>query len=71
MLRKIGHHGHGILLSVGHLVQIIEHLGVSLLEMHTLREEHRRVTMAVEREDFAVKCLGFLELLAALHEPFK
>ena len=71
MLRKIGHHGHGVLLSVGHLVQIVEHLEVSLLKMHALWEEHRRVTMAVKREDFAVKCLGSLELPAALREPFK
>ena len=71
MLRQIGNHGHCVVPSVGHFVQIIENSRVSLLEMNALGKEHRRVAMAIEGQDMAVETFRFGEFRTATHEPLK
>ena len=44
-LRQIRHHCHSVRSALVHLMQVVEHLRVALLEAHALREEHRRVAM--------------------------
>ena len=50
-LRQIGHHDGGVKSPFGHLVQIDKHLGITVVEVNATIEEHRRVAMAVERQD--------------------
>ena len=71
MLRQIGNHGHCVVPSVGHFVQIIEDSRVSLLEMNALGKEHRRVAMAIEGQDMAMEAFRFGEFRTATHEPLK
>ncbi len=68
-LWQVGHHDHGVLPALGHLVQVVEYAVVALLETHALREEHRGVAMGVEGEDALVQLLGHVEVVGLVHQP--
>ncbi len=70
-LRQVSHHGCGILVSIGHLVQIHENARVTMVELHTLREEHRSVAMGIERKDSLVQLLGSIEIASLVHQPLE
>ena len=70
-LRQIGRHRNAVQTPVGHLVQIDEDARVALLEMDALREEHRRVAMGVERQNFFMYLFGFVIVTCFFHEPSK
>ena len=50
-------------------MQIDKDTWVSLLEMDTLWEEHRRITVGVECEDSAMQTFGHMEVCCLLHKP--
>ena len=70
-LRKISHHGHCVLASVVHLVQIYEYARVAFLEAYALREEHRSVAMGVEGERGGVSAFCLAEQSRFVYEPFE
>ena len=56
-------------MSLGHLVQVDEHVRVARVEADVLVEEHRRVAVAVERDDAPVHRLGVGERGGFCREP--
>ena len=68
-LRQVGHHRGGILMAVGHLVQVHKNARVAMVELHALREEHRCVAMGVEGKYAPVQLLGRIEVVGLVHEP--
>ena len=58
-LREISHHDGSILMTFSHLVQVDKNALVAAAEIHTLREEHRRIEMGIEGEHTAVQVTGF------------
>ena len=70
-LWQIGYHRDSLLTAVLHLVHIHEDTGIALLEMDTLREEHRRVAMGVEGNHALMEQLGLMELRSLANHPFE
>ena len=50
-------------------MQVDEDARVALLEMNTLREEHRCVAVRIQGKDSVVQSFGHLEIRSLLHQP--
>ncbi len=70
-LRQISHHGGSILMSIGHLVKIYEDAGVAMIELDALREEHRSITMGIERKDALMQLLGCIKIVSLINQPLE
>ena len=68
-LRNVGDHDAGIQSSFGHLVQVNKDARVALVEVDVLVEKHRRVAMAVQREDTAVQAASLSIVGSFVGEP--
>ena len=70
-LRQVAHHDGSVLTAFGHLMKIDQDLRVTMVEVNTLREEHRGVAMGVECQH-AVMRMTSLTITASLsHEPLE
>ena len=58
LLGEVGHHDGGVLVSLGHFVQVDEDAWVAVVELDVLREKHRRVAVGVEGQRAAVHVAG-------------
>ena len=70
-LWEVGHHDNSILPSLVHLMQVDENPRVALLEMNTLREEHRCVAMGVKGKDTVMQLFGQHEFLRLVYQPLE
>ena len=70
-LRQISHHGSSILASIGHLMQIYENAGITMIELDALREEHRCITMRIKGKDALMQLLGSIEIISLVHKPME
>ena len=57
-LRKISHHSNNISTSFSHLMKVIQYLWITVTELYSLREEHRRVAMTVKSKNLIVQSLS-------------
>ena len=70
-LWQIANHDGGILMTLGHLVEVDKQLTVATAEVDTLWEKHGCIAMCVECQDMAVHVAGIAVGGGFVDEPFK
>lgn len=52
-------------------MEVIEDPGITLIEAHPLREEHRCIAMGIQGEDAVVELLSGIKFAPFLYEPLE
>ncbi len=70
-LWQVSYHRGSILMSVGHLVKIYQDAGIAMIKPDALREEHRSITMGIERKDALMQLLGCIKVVSLINQPLE
>lgn len=70
-LWQVSYHRGSILMTVGHLMEIYQDAGIAMIKPDALREEHRSITMGIERKDALMQLLGCIKVVSLINQPLE
>ena len=70
-LWQVAHHDGGILTTFRHLMEIDQNLRITMVEMNSLREEHRGIAMGIEREHTLMGMTSLTIAAGLANEPLE
>ena len=70
-LWQVSYHRGSILMTIGHLMEINQDAGIAMIKLDALREEHRSITMGIERKDALMQLLGCIKVVSLINQPLE
>lgn len=58
-------------MTIGHLMEINQDAGIAMIKLDALREEHRSITMGIERKDALMQLLGCIKVVSLINQPLE